>query len=147
MSQTEFKKSESGKWTTEKCWFSISHSHGAAAVAVSRKPVGVDIEARFPLDNDRFAQRVLNEAESAQYESTPTDDRGRFLIEKWTGKEALFKRDGALKSFIPTDHDTLSGDLRTLAVNVSGKSYTLSVASESIRSLRIYEDIDLLSKI
>ena len=147
MKQTEFEKNENGKWTSEKCFFSISHSDEAVAVAVSRKPVGVDIESHLPSQNDRFADKILNENERALYDSTADEAREHFLLEKWTAKESLFKKDGTLAGFIPKEQDTLSGGLRTLSAKVGGKSYTLSVATDTPKSLRIYENIDLLSKI
>lgn len=137
-----FTKTPEGKWTTDKCFFSLSHCDGAVAVAVSRAAVGVDVETTRPLSKDRFADKILTEGEYALYEQTLPEDQEIFLLEKWTAKESLFKKIGG-KMFIPHDHDTLTGQVRTQEVTLAGQSYLLSVATDTPEALRSYIDIDL----
>ena len=137
-----FTKRPEGKWMTEKCAFSLSHCDGAVAVAVSRAAVGVDIETLRPLSRDRFADKILTEGEYALYEQTLPEDQEIFLLEKWTAKESLFKKNGE-KIFIPRDHDTLTGKLRTQKVTLAEQTYVLSVASDTPEVMRSYIDVDL----
>ena len=44
-----FGRTENGKWFCDKFFFSLSHSHGAVAVAISDNPCGIDIEKRSEL--------------------------------------------------------------------------------------------------
>ena len=137
-----FTKTPEGKWTTDKCFFSLSHCDGAVAVAVSRAAVGVDVETMRPLSKDRFADKILTEGERALYEQTPYERQEQCLLEAWTAKESLFKKTGE-KMFIPRDHDTLTGQVLTKEVTLAGQSYLLSVATDTPEVLRSYIDIDL----
>ena len=58
----QFTKLDSGQWVCDKCSFSISHSDGVAAVAVSDVSVGVDIEPVRAIDQ-RLASKVLTDSE------------------------------------------------------------------------------------
>ncbi len=141
---TEMKivKSENGKWTSPHVEFSISHSHDAVCVAVSRKPVGVDIELlQSKINTERFCERILTDGEAVEYQNQ-TDDKLEFLLTKWSQKESLFKRSGE-KSFVPKEQDTQKGSTVSKTVSVAGQRYILSVASETPDRLRVYEDIKL----
>lgn len=146
MKDMAFSKNEHGKWTTEKCFFSLSHCDGAVAVAVSRAEVGVDIETDRPALRDRMAQKILNESELELYKGTPAPDRTRFLLEKWSAKESLFKAYGSGSAFVPIDFDTLSGKVNARILTLNEREYALSVATETPDVVRTYE-VDLLSKI
>ena len=69
--------------------FSLSHSGNYAALAVSDRPVGIDLEQvrSFP---DAVFRRQFSPAEQ---DWAGADDLRRFLV--WTRKEALMKADGA----------------------------------------------------
>lgn len=67
---------------------SISHTRGAAAVALSDAPVGVDVEPAGRTLHDWFPARFFTEAERALAACPEA------VIEVWTRKEALLKRDG-----------------------------------------------------
>ena len=113
------------------------------AVAVSRAAVGVDIEeATRPLSGDRMADKILTEKEYAFYEQTPPEARDGCLLEAWTGKESLFKKDGG-NAFMPKAYDTLAGGLRTQRVTLGERTYVLSVATDTPEILRTYTEIDL----
>lgn len=43
-SELRFRRAGSGKWTCDRLQFSLAHTHGAVAVAVSNGSVGVDVE-------------------------------------------------------------------------------------------------------
>ena len=72
--------------------FSISHTNGIVAVAVSPStPVGLDIEAIRPM-RDGFAARYFSEREQAEIASSSDPDEA--LIRLWTAKEATGKYHG-----------------------------------------------------
>lgn len=71
--------------------FNISHCRTAIAVAVSDKPIGIDIESiRKPTPS--LVSRTMNQAESMQIMSSPQP--GREFIRLWTAKESVFKLTG-----------------------------------------------------
>ena len=137
-----FTKTDAGKWITDKCSFSLSHSASAVAVAVSRTDVGIDIEEVNAISNDRFANKILNEAEYGLYEKIIPEEQDLFLLEKWTAKESLFKKQG-MKTFDPRNYDTLSKGSRTQQVSLADNKYLLSVATDTPEIIRTYVGIDL----
>lgn len=71
--------------------FNISHCRCGVAVALSKSPVGIDIQELRPY-NDRVAKRVCTPAEIDFINSS--DDVDRTFIRLWTLKEAAAKCDG-----------------------------------------------------
>ena len=138
----EIVKTENGKWKSPHVEFSISHSHDAVCVAVSRKPVGVDIETlQSKINTERFCERILTDGEEAEYQKR-TEDKLEFLLTKWSQKESLFKLSGE-KCFIAKEQDTQKGNVVSKTVIVAGQDYVLSVASDTPEKLRIFENIKL----
>ena len=97
-----FTKNRSGKWTADKFHFSLTHTDGFVAVAVSNAPVGVDAEtlASFAEKTDaaklgRLCDYVCTEAEKSRVNSAAD------FIDLWTKKESVFKLSGD-RSFIPS---------------------------------------------
>ena len=94
--QLSFSKTENGKWICDKLWFSLSHSHGAAAVIVSDKPCGIDVEYKVDFlkksADKSFIKAFLNQT------SESADDNGTLSAEEilslWTKKESLYKKTG-----------------------------------------------------
>ncbi len=68
---------------------SISHSHDYAAVIISKKRVGIDIEAIRPKIK-RIAHKFLREEEQAML-SDNEEKAVKQMYVIWTGKEALYK--------------------------------------------------------
>lgn len=66
--------------------FSISHTTGAVACAISKHPCGIDIESVQRSVNCRIAKRFYTKREIA-YATDST-----LFLEVWTRKEALIKR-------------------------------------------------------
>ena len=114
-------RGENGKWFCrgrEDCFFSLSHTDGAVAAAVSQRPCGVDIE-RFVQKrflSERLAERILCPEEKKEYAAilpypenlhTAAEKKSRYAALKWTQKESIFKmRDG--DTFVPSKIDTLN---------------------------------------
>ena len=139
---TEIVKSENGKWISPYVEFSISHSHNAVCVAVSRNSVGIDIELlESKINTERFCERILNDAEEVEYQKL-TENKLEFLLTKWSQKESLFKLSGD-KSFVAKEHDTQKGNVVSRTVIVAGQNYILSVASDTPERLKVFENIKL----
>ena len=112
-----------GKWCSPLCHLSLSHTDTAVAVALSSRPVGVDLEARYP--RPETARRFLTPAEQACYEQLPEAERADFLLLCWTKKEALFKQSD-LPHFLPSQMDTASLPSTSLFVDVGGARHAVS---------------------
>ncbi len=132
-----FSKNANGKWTCGKLCFSLSHTAGRVAVAVSDKPVGVDIEGiaafekrceKSPEFLRSFAKKILCEGESF----TSVYD----LLKVWTAKESIFKFIGG-GAFAPDKIRVADYPVSTL--NCGG--YCVSVCGEGAigQSLRLCE--------
>lgn len=71
--------------------FNLSHCRQGVACAISRYPIGVDIEAIASIDQ-AVAQRVMSADQLAQIASSPHPERT--FCELWTTKESLLKQTG-----------------------------------------------------
>ena len=94
--------------------FSLAHAGGRVALAVSRRPVGVDLECVKTCDM-KLAERFFLPEEVAYIRNAEDRDRAFFYI--WTRKEAYIKCTGeglarSLKSF-----SVLTPDIRTFLVD------------------------------
>ncbi|MCA9259342.1 MAG: 4'-phosphopantetheinyl transferase superfamily protein [Planctomycetales bacterium] len=75
--------------------FNLSHSGTWATVAVSRRPVGVDIERQRPLANlEGMTRRWCSVAEQMRLAPGSVQQRTQVFFECWTSKEALLKAIG-----------------------------------------------------
>ena len=129
-----FTRDANGKWASDGAYFSLSHSRYAVAVAVCRtERVGVDVEYvacdRF---NQRLADRILTANERATFDSLLQDERSQALVEIWTKKEAVFKRDGG-SNFLPKAINTCEDG--SFAKKVTMKSGTYWVGASSVSNL------------
>lgn len=134
LSKLNIKKNKSGKWECAECCFSLSHCGDLVAVALSRKPVGVDIEradaARF---NEAIAEKIATEREREGLAGVPQAERGEAVNILWTQKEAVFKAYGS-GGFNPvktetTNRTTVSKRL-SCGGSCGGENYFITVASE-----------------
>lgn len=130
-----FSRDEGGKWTCRECFFSLSHTKDSVAVAVSRKPVGVDLECTDHAVRPGLADKILTPEEKA----LPREDENAFLLQMWCAKEALFKA-GKDQTFQPQRISALSG-VKTQMISLGGKEYCIAIAAEILRNIRIYSDI------
>lgn len=102
--------------------FNISHCQSAIAVAVSDKPIGIDIESYRDADAS-LIRHVMNPAEAALIEAD-ADPRAAF-IRLWTQKEAVLKLRGT--GIIDNLQDVLQGPGQT--ETHSAACYAWSVAT------------------
>lgn len=76
--------------------FNVSHSGGWAAIALARRPVGVDLEAVREITNERdLVDRFFAPDECKQYRSLPDDVKRAGFLRGWTCKEAVLKAVGS----------------------------------------------------
>lgn len=122
----------SGKWYSAngKACFSLSHSGDMIAVAVSDKPVGVDIQLAdsFLQKNDAFARRILNETELTGYFAAPVESRALFLAEHWAAKECVFKLNGG-GAFIPAKINTDLANVEIRLLEYGNHRYVAAVST------------------
>lgn len=135
-------KESYGGWSAEGVYLSLSHSKGAVAVAVSRAPIGIDIEHLHAHRTDRVADYVMNTTELAAFAALPAEQQEQRLLEVWTAKEALFKSQG-LERFLPKEMDTTAASIKTDCVTVADQPYVWSVATSLMERVRVFTDIDL----
>jgi phosphopantetheinyl transferase len=81
-------------------YFNLSHSRGAFMAAVSRRPIGVDLEARA-FWHEGVARRVLGPDRAATLRDLPGEDRAQALTEAWVAREACVKTLGGRLSDVP----------------------------------------------
>lgn len=126
--ELDIKRTENGKWECPACHFSLSHSGNFVAVAVSRKPVGVDVEkaneARF---TDALAEKITTVRERELLGSM--SDKRAALNALWTKKEAVFKMLGE-KAFQPRNIEVSEYTTATKTIQSEDGWYYVSVASE-----------------
>jgi phosphopantetheinyl transferase (holo-ACP synthase) len=108
------------KWESSKCHFSISHSGSVVAVALSKSPVGIDIEENNEERFERIKERFLCKNELSI--DIP-------LSIMWTKKEAIFKRNGRGR-FNPIKIDSCTKNVDSRLVELGGVQYALSVATK-----------------
>ncbi len=72
--------------------FNVSHTGGAAVIAVSSRPVGIDIETVREVSNqDALVRRFFAPSEREQFGRLPTELRAAAFFRGWTCKEAVLK--------------------------------------------------------
>lgn len=132
-----FSKSKTGKWSCDKCFFSISHSNGYVAVAVSNAEVGIDIEEitafREKCNNEEFFNgmkaHIVSKKEPAV--QTPME-----LLKLWTQKESLFKRKSK-KSFDPLKIQ-ITEDVSSFKFSHEDSEFFCSIAGKDVKNSFFY---------
>lgn len=127
----EIKKTENGKPYIENCpyHFNVSHSGELVMVAVSDKPIGIDVEKITDRDYKKISERFFHEKERERVGSL----LGFYVL--WTKKESFIKYYGKTLSEISKlkfdDKFYFDGKEESLS-SVSEKmdDYVFSVCSE-----------------
>lgn len=138
-----FVKEESGAWRTDGAEFSLSHSEGVLAVAVSRAPVGIDVERVRAHRDEALAARILTASEQTVWRGLPEAEKTAYLISCFTGKEALLKQAGG--GLRLAEIDTVTAPLKKGTLSLGDDTYAWSVATDTPHAVRIFEHIDLTS--
>lgn len=115
------------KWTSELYKFSLSHSHGVVAVAVSKSDVGIDVEK---IDLDRFRllpeNRFLTALEKESVKGKGDEELAVLKNALWTVKEAAFKQKNG-KVFRAENIETSNVSYKTIRIAANKGEYFLSV--------------------
>lgn len=135
-------RKEGERYVCDQAYFSLSHSDGGLAVAVSRGPVGVDLEKVRSRDTDSLAQRVFTPEEMTAYTRLSAEEKTPFFFRTWTAKEALFKA-AHKEVFVPGEQNTLQENVKNYMLTVDGAPFCLSVATKTPERIRLYEQIQL----
>ena len=108
-------------------YFSISHCKSGIAVAVSKQPIGIDIETVRPLKVD-LVKKTMNplEQEVIFFDTQPDWAFTRL----WTQKEAFLKMKGT--GIISDLHTALasSNDAEFIQIDCHSHNYTCCIASQ-----------------
>lgn len=103
--------------------FSISHTKNAVAVAISRYPIGLDIEQIRP-QSEALIRKTMNAAEQQQIADSQTPDTTFTVL--WTQKEAVLKLFGT--GIVDELHNVLT-DCDNISIETHVRSgYVWSVA-------------------
>lgn len=127
----------SGKWSCEEFHFSLAHTSGAVAVAISDKACGIDIE-----NLDKFKHRHLDAEYSIKLAEKVCSKNeinriscAEEFISIWTEKEAIFKM------LFPTSPSLrmieISEYLFDTRIINFGEQYVLSVCGENLDCLKV----------
>ena len=136
-------KNENGKWVCQDYSFSISHTKGVVAVAVSRSVVGVDIEKQDKkLLN--VAKKILTNSEASEYNNLEEKEKMPYLADKWTQKESIFKTLDQ-KTFIPCKIDVKNYSFVTKMLEIDGNHYHISVSTGTPEAIHFFNDIEYLN--
>ena len=136
-----FEKQTTGKWSCNACEFSISHSNNVVCVAISKSPVGVDIEKIQPTPID-ISKEILSKEELNDYNALNSDKKTSFIISAWTKKESLFKQKN-VKRLSREEFRNLTGIVSKKTIYIGNDIYSLSIATDATDKIRIYEGINL----
>lgn len=129
--------SKTGKPLHKDFCFSVSHSSGLVAVAVSSSPVGIDIEkCDRQKRTDKLIKKILHENEK---------DNDSLVL--WTVKEAAFKFTEKEKIFIPSSIDTTKFNSKTVKFTWNGTEYILSVVSYDLTDVNFHFIPDIYVKL
>ena len=126
MREIDFKKLENGKWISDRICFSLSHTDGLAAVAISDNAVGIDVEI-VSGRAARIAKKAFSEVELGDMDSLCEDEKNLYTTRLWTAKEAIFKSLDE-RVFIPQSIEISKHSVKTVVLEVVGEKYALSVA-------------------
>ncbi|MBR6773356.1 MAG: alpha/beta hydrolase [Clostridia bacterium] len=141
MDELTFDKTSSGKWVTNACEISLTHSDEVVAVALSINPVGIDIEGVRPIRSS-LAKKTLCEREYQQFCALDKENQSDYFIKKWTQKESLFKQ-SYLDNFVPKNILADESKVYSQKTIIDGKEYYLSVATDTPDKVRVYPIVNL----
>ena len=142
-SRLNFTKGENRRWYCEGFEFSLSHSGEALAVAISDRPVGVDIERIRVRSAERIAEHILTVDERAEYDKVLPKAQDKWLIRRWCKKEAIFKSQNK-DVFHPTEIETAEFFCDVRELSIEGEKYILACAATLEDDVRVFENIELV---
>lgn len=132
-----FQKLPNGKWVAEGYFFSLSHTDGAASVAVADSPVGVDIERADRLDKKNVRELCALWKKMGASGDCPADPRA--VIRRWTELESAYKLCGDFMGGTPT-----SVKSRIFSVQNEGRGAYICLCNKCAQEARLFA-VDLNS--
>jgi 4'-phosphopantetheinyl transferase len=112
----------------------LAHSRDAVALAVGRRPVGVDIEFEVPDALCSYVAATLHPAERRLIREGAQSGRGALLADVWARKEALLKARGSgICSRLDADNTTADVVGWSLCALPAPQGYSASLALPSNR--------------
>ena len=142
INEINLSKNEHGKWVTDSCKISLSHSGCAVSVAISGAPIGVDIEILNTIRKEKFAEKILTDAEKKNFASVSENKKNTFLTKIWSMKEAIFKKSDA-HFFEPSKIETIGEKIFFEELTVGTEKFILSVAADTPEKIRLFKNVDL----
>ena len=128
LDELNLRRLSNGKLTCDKGYFSISHSGSYVAVAVSERPVGVDIQKYNGEKVLDVAKKFFTEAEKRQL--AESDGKIDCFYLTWCKKEALWKSLDAQPPTIATV-ETSNAPFTTSILNLDGEKYYLAITGDA----------------
>ncbi len=104
-------------------YFSLAHSKGVCAAAISDIPVGVDIELYRDDISAHLMEKFLTEAEKTSFDGD--------YIRLWCRKEALVKMTGYGVTGLPYHIDTSGYAYSDREIEYGGRRYCLTAVTET----------------
>lgn len=136
MEQVDLSLGDRGRWSCDACFFSLTHSGDAVAVAISDAPVGVDLERLDRRLHPGLPKNVLTAAQLQEFAALPENQQKTYLLEKWCEKESLFKWKEAAPSAEPPKPCTGT-------VSVAEQEYCYALVTEAPHRLILLKEKDL----
>ena len=137
MKQFNIRKTASGKWVCKDIYFSLTHSKKVVAVAISNKPVGIDLQAIVSVKSG-LENKILTADEKAEYNKLLVEEKQHYLITKWAQKESVFKMQNKL-SFKPSSIETSKYSFITHSFTVGETDFILSASGKDLTGARVVE--------
>ncbi|MBR2138870.1 MAG: 4'-phosphopantetheinyl transferase superfamily protein [Bacilli bacterium] len=106
-------------------YFSISHSNGIVALAVSKEEIGLDIELIKDV-KDNLALKVMSDVEYNIYKGLNKIEKINYFYEVWTSKEAYIKKLGTSITFNPSNIN-IDVDVIFKNINIFNNQYMLAL--------------------
>ena len=123
-----FVKESSGKWVSDSFYFSLAHSEEFVAVAISNRPIGLDLQVIKPLSTG-LKEKILCKEEIAVYNDFSMQAQELFLLKCWCKKEAMLKQKGE-SALAPKSRNTLGACFFEKELAILNKEYYLCVLTE-----------------
>ena len=133
MPKIKLNKNKAGRWECPDCYLSLSHTDNIVCVALSRKPVGVDVESSNAKKEQAFANKILTNAELDEYNQAI--DKQTYLSEKWSQKESIFKTLDK-PNFLPNTIETKEYTTKVEKIDAFDKNFMLAVANQDVQKLK-----------
>ncbi len=135
--KVNFEKQANGKWIMDKGYFSITHSNGIVMVALSRNPVGIDLEKPIKLSK-RLPLRLLTEKELATFNGLNEQEKEIYISNIWTKKESIFKFLGK-GSFSPKNIETENYFTVTKNLTLFNEKFLSSITVEKTSEIVFFQ--------